>query len=68
MQTALKKFTLNLKKTRAKKGIKKIFKNISQSASTMLTEQAIINSQNNAGIHGPFDTFADMMADINAEA
>ena len=64
MQTALKK-------VRVKKGVKnvrKIFKNISPAASMMLTEQAIINSQNNAGIHGPFNTFADMMADINAES
>ena len=33
-----------------------------------LTERTLMDSQNNVGIHGPFKTFDDMMADINAGA
>ena len=33
-----------------------------------LTEKALVDSQNDVDIHGPFNTFEDMMADINADA
>ena len=33
-----------------------------------LTEKALQDSQNDVGIHGPFNTFEEMMADINADA
>ncbi len=33
-----------------------------------LTEKALADSQNDVDIHGPFNTFAGMMADINADS
>ena len=32
------------------------------------TEKALADSENDADIHGPFNTFDEMMADINADA
>ena len=33
-----------------------------------LTAKALADSENDADIHGPFNTFDEMMADINADA
>lgn len=33
-----------------------------------LTERALADSQNDVDIHGPFNTFAEMMADIHADS
>ena len=33
-----------------------------------LTERALTDSRNDVDIHGPFNTFAEMMADIHADS
>ena len=42
--------------------------NTSLIAGRALTAKALADSEDDADIHGPFNTFDEMMADINADA
>ena len=38
-----------------------------QRSNWAVTERAMMNCQNDIGMHGPFSSFREMMADIDAE-
>ena len=49
------------------RNIKKLKASLRKRRNWAVTEKALRDSQNNIGMRGPFSSFREMMADINAE-